>query len=113
MTLDVPDGPGTRHAPIGPWRVLWRRVRWRRCPPPTGVTLILTDHGRVGPLPLRYQGRCGHGHHQWVALAAIHLEPQVESVTVDTMPLHADLLIAFMPNRLLGQAMGHPDRSSR
>lgn len=69
----------------------------------------LSDGSVVGPLPLRYQGFLGcrraHRMHRWVALAADHLAPRMESVSSDPLPARTALYVLFLPNALLAQAL--------
>jgi hypothetical protein len=78
---------------------------------PAGVIVTLEDGREIGPLPLRYQGRCSHGHHKWAALTAARLAPQVRSVSIDLLPPGTEVTIVFMPDAVLAAALdGSPDQ---
>jgi len=79
---------------------------WGRLVAPAGVMLTLTDGEQIGPLPLRYNGRCRHGDHQWLALAAQHLAQHLDSCTVEVLPPRTELSIVFLPDEMMAEALG-------
>lgn len=86
---------------------MWLADRFRRrVIAPTGVRLELTDGTMIGPLPLRYEGRCErHGVHQWIAMAEDSLADRMTRVTSDPWPPNTEVYLLFLPNAMLATAL--------